>query len=363
MPIALVALLAGTTLVLAVALAVVLTRLAAAAPAAGRGEVVLAERAAGFEARVDGLGTQLDRLGSLVQQLERRSAHHHGQLVAGIQQVASTSQRLAETTGALREALASPKARGQWGERMADDVLRAAGMVEGVTHLKQTALPGGTIPDVTFLLPGGRRLHMDVKFPIDNYLRHLDAVTDAERVATAKAFCRDVRARVKELAQRGYVDPDTTVDAVLLFIPNESVWGFVHEHDPQLLDAAMAQRVVLCSPVSLFGVLAVIRQAVEEAQLTRTTDEILRCLAGFRTQWTKYAEAVEAVEKRFLTAQRGLEELAGPRRRQLERQLERLDELRAERGLAPVPAGDGDGDREARRRAEGDVRPWEASAG
>src|SRR5690606_29897617 len=91
MPIALVALLAGTTLGLAVALAVVLTRLASAAPGAG-GEVALAERAAGFEARVDGLGTQLDRLGSLVQQLERRSAHHHGQLVAGIEQVATTSQ-------------------------------------------------------------------------------------------------------------------------------------------------------------------------------------------------------------------------------------------------------------------------------
>jgi DNA recombination protein RmuC len=362
---ALVALLAGTSLALAAALVVVLVRLSADRAPARRGEAALAERAAGFEARVDGLGTQLDRLGSLVQQMERRSAHHHGQLAAGIEQVATTSQRLAETTGALREALASPKARGQWGERMADDVLRAAGMVEGVTHVKQTALPGGTIPDVTFLLPGGRRLHMDVKFPIDNYLRHLDAVTDAERAATAKAFCRDVRDRVKELAQRGYVDPDTTVDAVLLFIPNESVWGFVHEHDPQLLDVAMAQRVVLCSPVSLFGVLAVIRQAVEEAQLTRTTDEILRCLAGFRTQWAKYAEAVEAVERRFLSAQRGLEELAGPRRRQLERQLERLDDLRAARGL-PVTGGadeDGDGDREARRRAEGDVRAWEASAG
>ena len=130
-----------------------------------------------------------------------------------------------------------------------------------------------------------------------------------------------------------------------------------------IMVAAMAQRVVLCSPVSLFGVLAVIRQAVEEAQLTRTTDEILRCLAGFRAQWTKYAEAVDAVEKRFLTAQRGLEELAGPRRRQLERQLQRLDDLRTERGLLPAADGDGDGDREARRRAEGDVRPWEASAG
>jgi DNA recombination protein RmuC len=356
---ALIVLLAGTVLLLAVGLLVVVSRLGGGR-AHGHGELALAERSAAFEQRVAGLGTQLERLGELVHQMERRSVHHHGQLVAGIEQVASTSRRLAETTGALREALASPKARGQWGERMADDVLRAAGMVEGVTHVKQSALPGGTVPDVTFLLPGGRRLHMDVKFPVDNYLRHLDAATDAERAATAKAFCRDVRDRVKELAGRGYIDRDTTVDAVLLFIPNESVWAFVHEHDPHLLDVALAQRVVLCSPVSLFGVLAVIRQAVEEAQLTRTADEILQCLSGFRAQWAKYAEAVEAVERRFASTQRSLEELTGPRRRQLERQLERVEDLRAQRGLPEPP---GDGEEEARRRASGDVRPWEVPAG
>ena len=41
------------------------------------------------------------------------------------------------------------------------------------------ASPAASIPDVTFLLPGGRDLHMDVKFPVDNYLRHLEAATDA----------------------------------------------------------------------------------------------------------------------------------------------------------------------------------------
>lgn len=358
---ALLALLAGSALLLATGLLVVVARLAGRRVDGHGQEVALAERSAAFEQRIAGLGSQIERLGGLVHQMERRAAQHHGQLVAGIEQVATTSQRLAETTGALREALASPKARGQWGERMADDVLRAAGMVEGVTHVKQAALPGGTVPDVTFLLPGGRRLHMDVKFPVDNYLRHLDAVTDAERAATAKAFSRDVRDRVKELAGRGYIDRDTTVDAVLLFIPNESVWGFVHQHDPDLLDLALAQRVVLCSPVSLFGVLAVIRQAVEEAQLTRTADEILQCLSGFRTQWARYAEAVEAVERRFASAQRSLEELTGPRRRQLERQLERVEDLRAERGLPEPPAGDGE--EEARRRAAGDVRTWEVPAG
>ena len=104
------------------------------------------------------------------------------------EEATASTRALAETTAHLREALASPKARGQWGERMADDVLRLAGMVEGVTYRKQTGIAGGTIPDVTFLLPGGRDLHMDVKFPVDNYLRHLEADTDAERDAARQGL-------------------------------------------------------------------------------------------------------------------------------------------------------------------------------
>ncbi len=314
-----------------------------------------------FEKGVAGLTDQLQRLGDVVAKLQQDSAQHHGQLVTGLKEATSSTRALAETTQHLREALASPKARGQWGERMADDVLRLAGMVEGVTYRKQTGIPGGSIPDVTFMLPGGRHLHMDVKFPVDNYLRHLEAQNDHEREATAKAFLKDVRSRVKELSGRSYIDADSTVDEVLLFIPNESVWTFIHERDPQLIDVALGQKVVLCSPVSLFAVLAVIRQAVEQTRLARTSDEILQCLSAFRQQWTKYADAVDTVEKRFTSTQRSLEELTGPRRRQLERQLDRVEDLRNQRGLAELPQPLGDGEGEVLRRAAGDVRPWGAA--
>jgi DNA recombination protein RmuC len=316
-------------------------------------------RTTAFEKRVEGLTTQLERLGDVVVKLQTDSAQQHGALVTGLQEATTSTRALAETTGHLREALASPKARGQWGERMADDVLRLAGMVEGVTYRKQTGIAGGAIPDVTFLLPGGRVLHMDVKFPVDNYLRHLEATTDVERDQHAKAFLRDVRGRVKEPSTRtGYIDADATLDEVLLFIPNESVWAFIHEHDPELIDVALRQKVVLCSPVSLFAELAVIRQAVEQTRLARTSDEILECLAGFGQQWTKFSESLDKVVGRFDTAQRGLEELTGPRRRQLERQLDRIEALRVSRGLAEPTLPLGDGEEEVWRRASGDVRPW-----
>ena len=60
---------------------------------------------------------------------------------------------LSSTTQSFREALANPNARGQWGERMAEDVLRHAGFIEHVNYEKQVVVEGAGIPDFTFLLP------------------------------------------------------------------------------------------------------------------------------------------------------------------------------------------------------------------
>ena len=136
-------------------------------------------------------------------------------------------------------------------------------------------------------------MHMDVKFPLDNFLRVREASTDAERATFTKAFLKDVRQRVKEISTRSYAESDETLDSVLLFIPNEGIYSFIHEHDTQLVDVALSQNVVLCSPFTLFSVLAVIRQAVDAFLVERTSDHILECLAGFGAQWGKFSDAVD----------------------------------------------------------------------
>jgi DNA recombination protein RmuC len=300
------------------------------------GEQYLDRRNEAIARQLDGVAGEVRRVNDVVVALQRERAEQHGQVLSGLGEAIRQSQAVVSTTQSLREALSSPKARGQWGERMADDVLRLAGFVEGVNYRRQTALAGGTIPDFTFLLPGGWQLHMDVKFPIDNYLRHLRATTEAERAATANQFLRDVRERVRSLSGRGYVEPGVTLGYVLLFVPNEATYGFIHEHDAQLVDVALRQNVVLCSPFTLFAVLGVVRQAVDSFALQRSTDQVLEALGSFTTQWDKFSEAVEAVGRRLDSAAKAYDDLAGPRRRQLQRVVDRVDDLRRR-----APAGDG----------------------
>ncbi len=280
--------------------------------------------------------SELTKLGSMVTELANTSAQKFGQVDQSLRSHAEVTQTLSESARALREAMASPTARGQWGERMAEDVLRLAGFVENVNYVKQTQLDGATgRPDFTFPLPKGHELYMDVKFPMAGYLRYLDANTDAERQAHRAAFLRDVRARVKELAKRDYARESArkSVDYVLLFLPNEQLTGFIHEGDPGLIDEAMKQRVVMCSPLTLFAFLGVIRQAYDNFVVEQTSDQILALIGKFGIQWQKYSEQLDKVKNKFDQLDRQFDDLVGTRKRQLEKPLQQLEAVRRERNL------------------------------
>jgi DNA recombination protein RmuC len=302
------------------------------------------ERMAGTESRIGlqlaHMRDELDQVTTLVQQLERNRAEQLGSLTEQLAEAGRQTRMLNETTNDLRQALSSSQARGQWGERMAEDVLQLAGFLEGVNYAKQRKLRGGGVPDFTFMLPRGLELHMDVKFPLDNYLRYLDADCDTDRERFRKGFLHDARNRVRELAARGYLKPEAAVDCVLMFIPNEALFGFIQEHDRGLVDEAMRRKIVLCSPLTLFAVLAVVRQSVDNFQLERTSDEILGLLADFRTQWDKYVEEFDKLGTHLTRSQKAYDALSTTRRRQLERPLDKLEDIRVNRGqpeLDPHP--------------------------
>ncbi|MGA0367118.1 MAG: DNA recombination protein RmuC [Ilumatobacteraceae bacterium] len=249
---------------------------------------------------------------------------------------------LTRRTDKLNDVLSSSQARGQWGERLAEDMLRAAGFVEGVNYSKQATIDGGGRPDYRFDIPPDRVLFMDVKFPLDKYAEYVAADTDQHKAATKDAFIRAVKDRVIELAKRDYVDKasDNTVDYVLMFIPNESISGFVHEADPKILDFALERKVVLCSPLNLYAFLAVIRQATDAFHTEKTAAEIMQIVNRFQKQWDDYLKAVDKVEKSFHSLESDLASIntGGTRFRMLSAQVKKIEKLRQKQGIPELPA-------------------------
>ena len=277
----------------------------------------------------------LQKVQDLVTGFEKDREKKFGELANQLKSTAEQTGKLQETTSQLRTALASSKARGQWGERMAEDVLRLAGFVEGINYRKQKTLETvGTRPDYTFFLPQDLTVNMDVKFPLDNYVRYLDANGDTDRERCKNQFIKDVRGRVKEVTTREYINPEEkTVDYVIVFIPNEQVYAFIHESDGSVLDEALKQKVILCSPITLYAILAVIRQAVDNFNLEKTASQILSLLGTFNKQWVHFLKSLEKMGKKIDEAQKEFNLLTSTRRNQLERPLRQIDDLRKQKGV------------------------------
>jgi DNA recombination protein RmuC len=276
------------------------------------------------------LGEKLGHVQAKLEVLEKERAQQYQTLDTRLSEAGKVIGTLQQTTGSLREALANTRVRGQWGERMAADVLRYAGLQEGISFTLQNTLNDGARPDVSFPLPGGRVLHMDVKFPLDGYLSYLNAPEGLDKDAALKSFVAATRGHIKATGARSYRHQPESLDYVLVFIPNEQVYATIFEHDPSVLDYALQQKIILCSPTTLLAVLALIRQAEHAFKLEAQFASLAADLNGFKTQWGKFIEAHDDVKKAFDKVGKTFDDLLGTRTRQLEKAVDKL--------LSPVAA-------------------------
>ena len=274
---------------------------------------------------------ELKTLRTYIEQTDKDRISTFTQLDTVIKDQAGSMSILQKSTENLNSILQSGQSRGQWGERMAEDILNSSGFIEGIQYTHNKSMVSSlSRPDFTFLLPEDRTLNMDVKFPLAAFIRYLNNTDEKIKLNYKNEFIRDARQRVKEILTRGYIDPENgTLDYVLLFIPNEQVYGFIHEHAPDFLDEALQQKVVLCSPYTLFAILAVIRQSVENFHLSQKTNEILTTLAMFADEWEKYKTATDKVARSMELTNKNFEEIIGVRMRALDTRIKDIHQIRS----------------------------------
>lgn len=282
-----------------------------------------------IESRITALNGELDKLTSLVNDIENKRNRQMGELQNAINESQTRAAELYKVTSGLKETLSSKQRRGQWAERMAEDILHYAGLKEGINYKRQaTDAFTGNRPDFTFSLPNGMKLNMDVKFPFENYQKYLAEEGEERKAFFKKEFLKDVRNHIKAVSSREYINPeDNTLDCVLLFIPNESVYGLIFESDISVLEEAGKRNVLICSPVTILSVLAIIRQAADNFVMAGRAKELLGAIGVFRKEWIKYSEGFDKLGGHIERLSRDYNELKTTRTNKLESSVGRLEAL------------------------------------
>ncbi|MBI2869904.1 MAG: DNA recombination protein RmuC [Chloroflexi bacterium] len=288
---------------------------------------------------LEAMKADLQKVERLVTDIDSKREKSFGEVSTHLKLVGEQTGKLQETTGKLQAALANTRVRGQWGERMAEDVVRTIGLVEHIDYERQKQQEtGDSRPDYTFLLPHDLKVNMDVKFPLNNYLKFASEESEDARQKHKAEFLKDARKRIKEVTTREYINPEgRTVDYVLVFVPNEQIYCFIHENDGSILDDALKSKVVLCSPLTLYAILAVMRQAIDTFNLEKATTEVLSLYGAFNLQWAKFQECLEGMGRHIDQTRQAYDSLVSTRRAKLDTHLRKIDDLIKQRGIA-LPA-------------------------
>jgi DNA recombination protein RmuC len=287
-------------------------------------------------------------------ELEQRRQKELGAVGEQLRQVASSHAQLQSETSRLVTALRAPHVRGRWGEIALRRTAELAGMSAHCDFTEQETIAtdnGRLRPDMIVHLPSDRKVIVDSKVPLVAYLEAIEAADEGERQRALERHAAQVRQHVVRLAQRGYgAELAESAEFVVLFIPNDSFLAAAAEKDPELIEWALAQQVVLATPASFIALLRAIaygwRQARVAEHAQRISDagrelsermavlvEHLSRMGGAIGKTVEaYNQAIGSLESRLLPTARKLEQLGAGSRRPIDL-LEPIDQ--AVRQLAP----------------------------
>lgn len=297
----------------------------------------LEARKTAIETLVQPLRQALDEYQRQAKDLEEKRLREISSVGQQLQDVAQAQTSLQRETANLVNALRQPQVRGRWGEIALRKTAELAGMTRYCDFVEQesVSVEGGRLrPDMIVRLPARREIVVDSKVALNAYLEAVEATTPEARETALARHAQQVRNHVKALASKEYWNQfPQAPEFVVLFIPGEPFFAAAAERDPELLQAALENHVLIATPTTFIGLLLTAAYGWRQEQLTENAQRIsdlgkqvherlavliehfARVGRALENSVDAYNKAVGSLESRVLPAARRFTDLGagGPR--------------------------------------------------
>lgn len=273
-------------------------------------------------------------IAAMVEPVQKHLHHLNGvveQLSGTDKAIREDIQNLSKETARLTGALKNPAAQGKWGEFVLERLLENANLIKGIHYDTQVTVMAGDkrlIPDFTITLHDGFTIAADSKAPITEFINKLDvSMTEEDYNNFRNGVAKVIRSHVKKLGSKSYWEQFDSLDFVVLFLPSENIFSTALSADPDLLDYAAENNVVIASPTLMMSLLRVVGLSWRQVAMAKNAQEISqlggelfdrinnfathlgKVGAGINSALAAYNKAIGTFDSRILSSARKLKEL------------------------------------------------------
>ncbi|NMA75138.1 MAG: DNA recombination protein RmuC [Bacteroidales bacterium] len=265
-----------------------------------------------------------------------------------VQQGLGEMKNLAEDVGGLKKVLTNVKMRGTFGEVQLGALLEQMLSPEQFDANVKTKRNSSNFVEYAIKLPGKDSLDshiylpIDAKFPKDIYEQYRDAYESGDTLKienTGRQLEYTIKNMAKEIHDK-YIDPPYTTDFAILFLPFENIYAEVIRRTSLIETLQREFKITVTGPTTLGAILNSLQMGFRTLAIQKRTSEVWGVLGAVKTEFNKFGELLEKIQRNLQVAGNQLEEVISTRTRAIKRTLREVEQLPQEESRKILPLDD-----------------------
>ncbi len=259
--------------------------------------------------------TEILNFKSLIEKTNEVNREDKGFLKKHLDDLKNMNENLSKNADDLVNALkGNSKIQGDWGERQLKNILDMAGFEQGIDYQMQFNLKGengeNLRPDCIISLPDGKKLIIDSKVSISNYVDFIKTDNPDMQKKFLEQHLSSIKKHILELSNKEYQKflKDNSLDFVFMFIPNEHAYIEALKADNSIYDVAYKNNIAITTPSSILPILRTVKNLWNIEKQNQNAGKIAEKAGLLYDKLVGFISNMEGIDKGLSNAKKSYDE-------------------------------------------------------